>query len=364
MIMNKLITGPWNLTDLKEVKSNGLKVFSCFHCGGGSTMGYKLAGYEVLGGVEIDPKMMEIYRANHNPKNSYLMGVQDFKNIPDKDLPKELFNLDILDGSPPCSSFSMAGSREDGWQEEKVFREGQANQILDDLFFDFIDIAKKLQPKVVISENVKGLVSGKARGYVKQIFKKFRDAGYSTQLFLLNSSRMGVPQKRERVFFVSNRIGKKINLNFNELPISIKDTMGEASAAGKREKAENKCAHYWKMCKRGKSFASVHEKGSYFSKIKIDPLNPAPTITGYSHSDLYHWEECANLNEVFFKRVQTFPEDYNFINQEPGYVCGMSVPPFMMQRVADQVYKQMFNDKPSLVENEKKTSDTDVASST
>ncbi len=60
MIMNKLITGPWNLTDLKEVKSNGLKVFSCFHCGGGSTMGYKLAGYEVLGGVEIDPKMMEM----------------------------------------------------------------------------------------------------------------------------------------------------------------------------------------------------------------------------------------------------------------------------------------------------------------
>ena len=102
MITNPLRTGPWNLTDLKKVKPNGMKVFSCFHCGGGSTMGYKLAGFEVLGGVEIDPEMSKIYVKNHNPKYEYLMGVQDFKNIPDKDLPPELFDLDILDGSPPC----------------------------------------------------------------------------------------------------------------------------------------------------------------------------------------------------------------------------------------------------------------------
>ena len=67
--------GPWNLTDLATVPKNGLTAFSCFHCGGGSTMGYKLAGFSMLGGVEIDPEMMAIYRANHKPKHSYLMGV-------------------------------------------------------------------------------------------------------------------------------------------------------------------------------------------------------------------------------------------------------------------------------------------------
>ena len=94
--MNELRTGPWNLTDLNKVKKNGKTVFSCFHCGGGSTMGYKLAGYDVLGGVEIDPEIMKVYRENHKPKHSYLMGVQEFKNIQNKNIPRELFNLDIV----------------------------------------------------------------------------------------------------------------------------------------------------------------------------------------------------------------------------------------------------------------------------
>ena len=88
--------------DLMSLKDKG-KVFSCFACGGGSTMGYKLAGFDVIGCNEIDPKMIEAYKTNHNPKYSYLEPIQTFKLR--KDLPKELYNLDILDGSPPCSSF-------------------------------------------------------------------------------------------------------------------------------------------------------------------------------------------------------------------------------------------------------------------
>ncbi len=337
--MNK--TGPWNLTDLSKVKKNGLKVFSCFHCGGGSSMGYKLSGYEVLGGVEIDPEMMKIYKKNHNPKHSYLMGVQDFKNIPNKELPKELFELDILDGSPPCSSFSMAGSRESAWGENKKFREGQAHQVLDDLFFEFIDIAKKLKPKVVISENVKGLVQGNAKGYVKMIFEKFKEAGYETQLFLVNSSRMGVPQARERVFFISNRIGKKIKLDFNEKPISIKEAMGKTSAKGGSATRATKTYELWSMCKNGKSLSSVHEKGSFFNLYRLDPLKPSPTVTGTSPHTLFHWESFSYMSEMFYKRIQTFPDDYDFLGQKPGYVCGMSVPPFMMQRISKEVEKQL-----------------------
>jgi len=213
--MNKLRTGPWNLTDLDSVKKIDKTVFSCFSGGGGSTMGYKLAGYDVLGCCEIDPKMMETYKANHNPKHAYLMGVGEFRNIPDSELPKELFDLDILDGSPPCSSFSMSGARERKWGKKNKFREGQVEQVLDDLFFEFIGIVKKLKPKVVVAENVKGLISGNAKGYVKQIFKAFKDAGYSAQLFLLNAAAMGVPQKRERVFFIAHAIYDAENIGPN-----------------------------------------------------------------------------------------------------------------------------------------------------
>ena len=158
----------WNLKDAKFTKDKG-KVFSCFACGGGSTMGYKLAGFDVLGCNEIDPKMIEAYIENHKPKYSYLEPIQTFKLR--KDLPDELYNLDILDGSPPCSSFSMAGNREKDWGKEKIFREGQAEQVLDTLFFDFIDLAKELQPKVVVAENVSGMMMGTAKEYVKKVYQ-------------------------------------------------------------------------------------------------------------------------------------------------------------------------------------------------
>lgn len=184
---------------------NGLKVFSCFACGGGSTMGYKLAGCEVLGCVEIDPRMNECYVANHHPKYNYLMDIRKFNEIPNEELPEELFNLDILDGSPPCTTFSMAGDREDSWGKKKKFREGQAEQTLDDLSFVFIDTVAKLRPKVMIMENVEGLIKGEAWSYVQRIYKQLNDIGYEVGHWLLKGENMGVPQRRHRVFFIGVR---------------------------------------------------------------------------------------------------------------------------------------------------------------
>ena len=113
----------WTLGDAVFTKDKG-KVFSCFACGGGSTMGYKLAGFDVIGCNEIDHRMMYTYCQNHDPKYPFLEPIQEFKNR--DDLPDELYNLDVLDGSPPCSTFSMAGSREKAWGKMKHFREGQA----------------------------------------------------------------------------------------------------------------------------------------------------------------------------------------------------------------------------------------------
>jgi len=342
MKMNKLMTGPWSLSDLNGVTPNNKKVFSCFHCGGGSTMGYKLAGFEVLGGVEIDPEMMSIYKLNHNPKYSYLMGVQEFKNIPNDKLPNELFELDILDGSPPCSSFSMAGSREKAWGEKKKFREGQANQVLDDLFFDFIDIAKKLQPKIVIAENVKGLILGKAKGYVKQIFNKFNDAGYDVQLFLLNAALMGVPQKRERIFFIARRKDlflQKIKLEFNEPVISVeKALVGLSNQTGKQLTPETKTL--WQKVKPGEALSKAHPNGHRFNAIKINPLNPANTLAAGADANHMHWNEPRRFNVIECGRIQTFPDDYKYLGMKDNYLAGMSVPPFMMQRVANEIYEQ------------------------
>lgn len=336
----------WNLSDLKSIPKNGRIVFTCFSCGGGSSMGYKLAGYTVLGNCEIDPKMMEVYKTNHHPKYSYLMDIRDFVKLPDSEIPDELKHLDILDGSPPCSVFSTAGSREDGWNTEKVFREGQAAQRLDDLFFYFIEAARKLQPKVVVAENVKGLLLGNAKGYVNEIIKAFDLAGYKVQIFLLNASRMGVPQKRERVFFIAHRKDldyPKIKMEFNEKPIlfgEVRSEKGRPSKDGEYQELLKK------RIKSDKSIADISKrvrgKGSGFGNAIFHDDDVAYTLI--SGSSTYRYCDAMYLSDLDCCSVQTFPQDYDFCEQSAKYICGMSVPPVMMAQVARQIERQWFND--------------------
>lgn len=347
------ITGQWTLADLKAGKigapKNNLKVMSCFHCGGGSTMGYKLAGFDVMGGVEIDPEMMAIYRANHNPRHSFLMGVKEFCLLPDSEISAELFNLDVLDGSPPCSSFSMAGDREKAWGEKKKFREGQADQVLDDLFFDFINVAKKLKPKMVVAENVKGMLVGNARGYVKDIFAAFRAAGYIPQLFLLNAGMMGVPQRRERVFFVARRADLNIDpisFDFNEADIPLKVAFEGLSKDGSKE-ISPRIMHHWRRCIPGKSLATTHEKKHLFNWIRLSKDRSANTLASGSSKMLLHWSEPRCLSKQELIVVQSFPMDYDFLETDPGYVLGMSVPPLMMQRIALGIAELLLKGAPS-----------------
>jgi DNA (cytosine-5)-methyltransferase 1 len=345
----------WNLSDAIFTKDKG-KVFSCFACGGGSTMGYKLAGFDVIGCNEIDPKMMEAYRINHKPKYSYLEPIQTFK-LRD-DLPQELYQLDILDGSPPCSSFSMAGNREKDWGKEKKFREGQAKQVLDDLFFDFIDLAKKLQPKVVVAENVKGLLLGEAKSYVRRIYKEFEDAGYYLQHFLLDSSKMGVPQRRERVFFIALRrdlaakflyqmdmftVIPKIQIEFNGSPILYREIKTKQS--GKRLTPETEL--YWNNRQYGDGdFSEIimrmtGKQKQWNRKFIYDDMTPL-TITAGGYLPV-RYDEPFEISNDEIKMIGTYPMDYDVAKNKIEYLVGMSVPPLMTAAIADEIYNQWIN---------------------
>jgi DNA (cytosine-5)-methyltransferase 1 len=341
----------WKLSETNFTKDKG-KVFSCFACGGGSTMGYKLAGFDVLGCNEIDPKMMEAYTTNHKPKYSFLEPIQTFKDR--NDLPEELYNLDILDGSPPCSSFSMAGSREKQWGKEKKFKEGQAKQVLDTLFFDFIDLAKKLQPKVVIAENVKGLLLGSAKSYVRDIYREFDKAGYYCQHWLLNASKMGVPQRRERVFFIALRknlagpflqhkdfftYAPGLDLRFKEKEIPFSDF--DSGLYGKKL-SEFVLKHY-ELVKTGESVCNaLRRKGhkeTLFSYAKVNPNRALKTITAAESGEFRH-DAPYFLHDNDYILGGSFPVDYNFQKFNKKYLIGMSVPPVMTARIAQRVYDQ------------------------
>lgn len=342
----------WTLKDAVFTKDKG-KVFSCFACGGGSTMGYKLAGFDVIGHNDIDKKMIEVYKENHKPKFSFFESITTFAKR--KDLPKELYELDILDGSPPCSSFSMAGNREKDWGKEKVFREGQAEQVLDTLFFDFIDLAKELQPKVVVAENVKGLLLGAAKEYVIKIYKAFDEAGYYCQHFLLDASKMGVPQRRERVFFVCLRkdLAKpflhwadmftelpKIKMEFDEAGItfnSIFEDYTDRPITGKTVELWNNRQENDK----GLSEANgrlYNKPDNYFGWTYLKKDMICSTIIANDTIVLYEYPRHMNKQELC--RVGSYPQDYNFLNLKPEYLIGMSVPPIMTAQIASNIHEQ------------------------
>jgi len=331
----------WYLKD-GYPKSNGLKVFGTFICGGGSTMGYKLAGFEHLGGVEIDPPIADVYKTNHNPKYLFIEDIREFAKR--TDFSEDLYNLDILDGSPPCSSFSMAGNREKDWGKTKVFREGQAEQRLDDLFFDYIALAKKLQPKVVIAENVKGLIQGNAKAYVHRIKKEFEAAGYKVQLFLLNAASMGVPQKRERVFFICQRNDlnlPKLELKFNEEAIPFGNLFEniEYNDLTKNE------LYLWNNKIYGDGdFGAINvrlgNKQNSFTTKLLYKEKVCNTVTGGDNNILFDIPRKTTKNEVC--QIGTYPLDYNFKKIEPKYLIGMSVPPVMTAQIATEIYLQWF----------------------
>ena len=351
----------WELKDGYPEK-NGLKVFSCFACGGGSTMGYKLAGYDVLGANEIDPKMAECYRINHNPKYLFVEPIQDFKNR--NDLPEELYDLDILDGSPPCSSFSMSGNREKDWGKEKKFREGQSDQVLDTLFFDFIDLAKELQPKVVVAENVKGLLMGNAKKYVSKIYDEFDKAGYYVHKWLLNASTMGVPQRRERVFFIALRkdLAEKIDeelmsfglfnpLNFLDMEFKEKDiTFKDIDEGFNVERKEITSKYDLKLLQNVTNTGVCQDfKKSLNGKMGavsfvIKVITNRVCLTLNTNSRIAYLDGKRLISNGELSMIGSYPLDYNFLNtNNPQYLVGMSVPPVMVGQIAVRLKEQIFD---------------------
>lgn len=313
----------WSTSDY-PAKKNGFTVMSTFACGGGSSMGYKLAGFDVVAANDIDPQMAKVYIQNHHPKQFFECGVSDLLNR--DDLPE----VDLLDGSPPCSVFSVAGLGEKAWGKAKKFREGQTEQVLDDLFFEFQKLAQKMNPKVVVAENVKSMLHGKAKRYAEEYVRRMKRAGYDTQVFIIDGSKVGLPQKRERVFFISNRLGKKINLNFNEPIIPFKEISDDSD---QETNLSELYQEYYKNAKEGEPV------GKFAARRKLWWDRPSRTVTASGANFHPKYPRTVNFKEELL--LSSFPQDYDFTGVKPTYLMGMSVPPLMMARVAEEIKKQL-----------------------
>ncbi len=194
----------------------------------------------------------------------------------------------------------------------------------------------------MVAENVKGLITGNAKGWVNRIVKAFDDAGYSVQIFLFNASCMGVPQKRERVFFIAHRKDldyPKLRMVFNSKPIpfeKVREPYGKALG----DNLASKLMKYRIPSDRSLQDINrrVRKSGSGFTSPINHDDEPVQTITAGG----YCFRMCDGLlmTDKDIIGCQTFPQDYDFMDQNVQYVCGMSVPPVMMARISEQVYRQ------------------------
>lgn len=191
------------------------KVMDLF-CGiGGFTYGFEMTNFfEVILGVDMWKSALETFQFNH--KNTHVLN-EDLTNVKDELFLKYKNEVDVIIAGPPCQGFSMAGKREIGDNRNTLFEE-------------VIRATKLINPKIVIIENVKGLLSmTNTDGVLIKdiIFEKFLDLNYKVKYEILNAADFGVPQKRERVFFVATKT-EEFNFPSPYLKESEYITVGDA----------------------------------------------------------------------------------------------------------------------------------------
>ena len=384
----------YTLDDLK--KSSDRKLFSYisfFAGGGGSSAGYKLAGGDCRFVNEFQQVAVNTYLANW-PSTPHICG--DIKNITGKKIMEmtglKVGELDILDGSPPCPPFSMSGTKQKGWNKEKVAY-GMKQQNIEDLTWEMIRITSEMKPKVVICENVKGLTMDYAKQHLDRMCADFEKEGYTTTYKVLNGIHFGVPQKRQRVFIVSvrNDVLDKIGMPWmlissifpesaNEEP-TIEDAIGDLRLDNENsveayelcESMKTSAKYKWlkRLEKNPNRVVSVGDDvvGPWYDKVIAHRKKMGKSIPEKKHSFYQSrrvpWNQASHTlseqgmmtslavhlhpeeDRVFTTkegaRIMTLPEDYintGTLNERLARI-GLMVAPMMMKHLAESIYEKV-----------------------
>lgn len=164
------------------------KVAGLFSGCGGLDLGFIQAGFDVVWANDFFKEAVETYKKNIG--QHIVLG--DITRIPSSEIPDD---FDILLGGFPCQGFSIANSKR-SMDDERNF-----------LYKEMLRIIKDKQPKYFLAENVKGLLSMQKGKVIQMIVEDFQKIGYKVDYKLLKASNYGVPQNRERVIIIGNRLG-------------------------------------------------------------------------------------------------------------------------------------------------------------
>lgn len=355
------------MIDINSAPKNGYKGISLFAGGGGSSTGYKIAGFDILMASEFIKNAADTYRANHPTTHVIEKDIRETSG-------DEILNminmkrgeLDLFDGSPPCAPFSLLSRNREG-KKGNIVKYSETKQRVDDLYDEYVRLVLEIQPKVLVSENVEGITKGAAKKFLYSNILEPLSKDYNLEYKVLKAKYLGVPQNRPRFILIGVRkdLGNSPAFpqeNKNDV-ISVREAWdGMVQDEDQRQMLIDKCLYYYdkqymiisKIPKNPKKSID----GSYvfngarknFNMIRISYDNPANTITSRAWeiafgSGLYHPEEDRKLTIPELKRIHSYPDDYILTGSyEKQYErIARSVPPLMMASVANTIKKEILD---------------------
>lgn len=360
--------------DRPDFPSNGLTVVSLFSGCGGSSLGYRLAGYRELLAVEWDKGAVTAFRRNFPGVPAY---EGDVHSLADADALRLAGvapgQLDMLDGSPPCQGFSTAGKRRFGDSRNRLFE-------------DYVRLLGAFRPRAFVMENVSGLRKGKMRIVFAEMTLALKAAGYRVSCRELNAWWYGVPQDRRRLIWIGVREDLGIAPSHPSPTVRRPTTVAEAlclpsgssydswrflSGDGARDvdlpantlrrsgprllisscppafagiaDGMDRYGALWPLVPWGGNASDVLQGKGFNSCVKPHPDKPAPTLPktqcGKGFATIMHPTEWRSLNIEEARILQGFPNWFAF---PPDFalawsLIGNSVAPPMAEAVGRHV---------------------------
>lgn len=348
---------------------------------GGLSLGFENAGFKILYAAEIDQHAAETYRRNRG--EDVLVDILNVADLETKAILRKMGirkgDIDIVLGGPPCQGFSTANTRTRNMKN-------QQNRLV----FTFVELVRGLMPKWFVMENVGGLAQFDNGQLQEHLLALFKDAGYEAMAVVLDAAKFGVPQVRKRIFFIGNRVGKKLDFlrqlddsNFqavsvgeaiDDLPIlpngNIVDWLPYAKNYSWELTEYQRQMRYISFCKVGNNLVSansslVRERYKYIKQgenwtalvrrkpellsnyadlsnchqwiyLRLRCDRPSVVISNYRKNMLIHPKQDRGLSVREAARIQSFPDRYIFygpIGYQQQQVAN-AVPPLLAQSIA------------------------------
>uniref|UniRef100_A0A6M3JKV9 DNA (cytosine-5-)-methyltransferase n=1 Tax=viral metagenome TaxID=1070528 RepID=A0A6M3JKV9_9ZZZZ len=308
--------------------SSNYTVISTFAGTGGSSLGYKWAGFKELLAIDFDSHAVECFRLNfpdviiwhRDIKTVSVQEIFDFCKIQSGD-------LDIFDGSPPCQGFSTSGKR-------------QVNDDRNDLFKEYVRLIEGLKPKIFVMENVTGMIKGVMKGRFKEILATLKALPYQVKCKQMNAKYYDVPQSRERLIFIGVRNDLGMEPNYpvpSRKLITVKEAF-ETIVNHESELKESVIKETWQMYR----VLNGKEKKKHFGLVRLEWNKPSNTIVkdaGNTSTGIIHPSENRKLTITEVKVLCSFPLDWKLFGNfhEKWARLGNAVMPKFMQAIAENI---------------------------